>query len=43
MFTILGFIAGCFVGWSFPQPQWVKNVVNAIKAKFNGDKTGSPY
>ncbi len=33
MELLLGFVAGAFVGWTFPQPAWVKTVIEAIKAK----------
>lgn len=36
MFGIfLGFVAGLLVGWNLlPQPEWVKSLVEKVKAKF---------
>jgi len=28
---IVGFVAGALVGWSFPQPLWVSNLVEKVK------------
>lgn len=33
MELVLGFVAGALVGWTFPQPAWVKTLIAAIKAK----------
>lgn len=33
----LGAVVGLVVGWNFlPQPEWVKNAVDAVKSKFGG-------
>lgn len=33
MELLIGFAVGALVGWHFPQPAWVKAVIEAIKAK----------
>jgi polyferredoxin len=30
LFLIAVFVGGCFVGWHFPQPVWVKKVVDKV-------------
>lgn len=36
MFTlILGFVVGALVGWSVPQPAFVKTLVDKVKSKFS--------
>lgn len=32
---LLGFVVGLLVGWNLlPQPEWVKSLVEKVKAKF---------
>lgn len=31
--SILIFLAGAFVGWNLPQPQWAKNLQEMINEK----------
>ncbi len=40
MFTcILFFMAGLVIGWNFlPQPSWVKDLVDKLFGRKNGDK-----
>lgn len=42
MFTyILSFVAGLIIGWNFlPQPNWVKQLVDKLFGRKNGDQNG---
>jgi hypothetical protein len=30
---LLGFVVGALVGWHFPQPEWVKNLLAKVKGE----------
>lgn len=35
MFTLVVFVAGAFVGWNFPQPQFAKDLQDKVIAWIN--------